>query len=160
MEISSVLIGIVLLGVSVGVVSLPFRRKQRKDVKTSKAPVQTAERRDAVLSALRELDFDFKTGKVSEEDFTPLRAKLLTEAAQYVEREKDEEDKLEALIQSRRASHQHSAKCDQCGASVEANQRFCAKCGAEVKQELCPHCGKKIRSGDFFCPSCGTKLEA
>src|SRR5512143_3089186 len=103
MTISSILIGLLLLGASLVFVSLPFQKKPRKGMKVVKAQVQTTERHEAVLSALRELDFD--TGKVSEEDYTPLRAKLLIEAAQYIDQEKNEDDKLEALIQSRRATH-------------------------------------------------------
>ena len=159
MQIPSILIGLILLAASVAFVSLPFRKQERKGVKSAKAQVKAATQKEAVLSALRDLDFDFKTGKVSEEDYTPLRAKLLTQAAQYIEQEKEEDDKLEALIQSRRAAHEHGVKCNHCGAFVEAGQRFCAKCGSAVRQEVCPQCGKKIRAGDLFCSSCGTRLE-
>lgn len=159
MEIPSIFIGLILLGVSVGFVSLPFQQKQRKGLKTAKSHAQTVERRDALLSALRDLDFDFKTGKVSEEDYTPLRTNLLAEAAQYIEQEQEEDQKLEALIQSRRVAKQQGTNCAHCGASVEPNQRFCAKCGAVINQELCPQCGKKIRADDLFCSHCGTTLE-
>lgn len=158
MEITSILIGIVFLGVSVGIVSLPFRKKHLKSVKAAKTHVQ-AEQRETVLSALRDLDFDFKTGKVSEEDYTPLRTRLLIEAAQYIEQETEQDEKLEAMIQTRRAARQESVKCDHCGSSIEADQHFCAKCGSAVSHELCPHCGRKIRAGDLFCSSCGNKLE-
>ena len=159
MEISSILIGIVLLGVSVGIVSLPFRKKQRKDVRAAKAEIQSATQKEAVLSALRDLDFDFKTGKVSEEDYTSLRARLMAEAAQYIEQETEEDKKLEELIQTRRAARQPSTKCDHCGASIEADQHFCAKCGKPVTSSACPSCGKKIQAGDLFCISCGNRLE-
>jgi len=158
MEITSILIGIIFLGVSVSFVSLPFRKKHLKSVKTVKTQVQ-AEQRETVLSALRDLDFDFKTGKVSEEDYTPLRTRLLIEAAQYIEQEMEQDEKLEAMIQSRHASRQESVKCDRCGSSIEADQHFCAKCGSAVSHELCPHCGRKIRAGDLFCSSCGNRLE-
>jgi uncharacterized protein (DUF2249 family) len=159
MTISSILIGLLLLGASLVFVSLPFQKKPRKGMNGAKAKVQTAERHEAVLSALRELDFDFKTGKVSEEDYTPLRAKLLTEAARYIDQEKNEDDKLEALIQSRRAAHQQGGKCEKCGVSLEADQSSCAKCGTSVNQESCPQCGKKVRAGDFFCTACGASLQ-
>ena len=159
MEIFSILIGLILLAASLFFVSVPFRKKHRKDAQISKPRVQKEERREVVLFALRDLDFDFKTGKVSEEDYTPLRARLMTEAAQHIEQQQEEDQKLEALIQARRVTHQQSVKCDHCGDSVEADQRFCAKCGSPVNKGLCPSCGKKIRAGDEFCPSCGNRLE-
>ena len=162
MQISSLVIGILLLVSALALVSLPFRQKQNTNVKShKKGDVLHANvtRREAVLSAIRDLDFDFKTGKVSEEDYTPLRAQLMAEAAQYIEQETAEEKKLEALIQTRRASQKQTMNCDQCGAPMETGQKFCSKCGAAVHKESCPSCGQKIRSGDQFCSSCGTRLE-
>lgn len=159
MEITSILIGLILFGASVGFISLPFRQKQWRGVKIPQADVPYKGNRESVFSALRDLDFDFKTGKVSEEDYTPLRSRLVAEAAQYIEAEKKEDDQLEALIQTRRTVQQASIVCEHCGAPMEADQRFCAKCGSPVNNELCPSCGKKIRAGDQFCPSCGNRLK-
>ncbi len=158
MEISSILIGLVLFVASLVFVRLPFRQKQLAGLKAHKASEPHKGQRESVLSALRDLDFDFRTGKVSEEDYTPLRARLMAEAAQYIEREKKEEEKLEALIQTRRAVHQSTILCEQCGASMKAGQRFCTKCGSAVNEEICPSCGEKNRAGDQFCSSCGSRL--
>jgi hypothetical protein len=159
MEISSILIGLVLFVASLAFVSLPFRQKPRASLKARKASEQHQGQRESVLSALRDLDFDFKTGKVSEDDYTPLRARLMAEAAQYIEREKEEEEKLEALIQTRRTTQHKVINCDHCGALIEGGQHFCTKCGSAVNNELCPSCGKKNRAGDQFCSSCGSRLE-
>ena len=156
MQISALIIGFTLLGATLVFVSRPFWEKQKKGAKDS--PIHVS-RRESVLAALRDLDFDFKTGKVSEEDYQPLRAQLLAEAAQYIESEKNEEQELEALIQARRKGQQ-KIKCEHCGAPMEADQKFCSKCGSVAKTEACPSCGKKLRGGDAFCSSCGTKIEA
>jgi ribonuclease HII len=157
MQISALIIGFILLGAALVFVSRPFWEKQKKGVKDS----STAQvgRRESVLAALRDLDFDFKTGKVSEEDYQPLRAQLLAETAQYIESEKSKDEKLEALIQARRKTPQ-KITCEHCGAPMEADQKFCSKCGAVAQTEACPSCGKKLRAGDAFCSSCGTKIEA
>ena len=131
MQISALFIGIALLCVAVAYVSLPFWEKRKKGAKQSAQPEGG---REAILSALRDLDFDFKTGKVSEEDYQPLRLQLLAEAAASIEAEKKSDEQLEGLIQSRRKN----------------------------KQPLmisCPSCGNKIHAGDLFCSSCGNKLE-
>lgn len=158
MEISSILIGLILLVASLAFVSLPFRQKQGASLKASEAEGHHDGRRESVFSALRDLDFDFKTGKVDEEDYTPLRARLMAEAAQYIEQEKREEEKLEVLIQTRRVMQRSAILCENCGASLEAGQRYCTKCGTAAGRELCASCGKPNRTGDQFCSSCGSRL--
>lgn len=159
MQISSLLIGLFLLVASLAFVSLPFRQTKKATLKPRKVDNRSNGRRESVLSALRDLDFDFKTGKISEEDYTPLRAQLLSEVAQYIDQEKSEEERLEALIQVRRTTQQQGAHCGQCGSPMETGQRFCSKCGTVVDKEICPSCGKKIRADDQFCSSCGGRLE-
>ena len=157
MEIVAILIGLGMLGVSIPLIIRPFRQKKLKDHKKPNAHAQNEEHRVATLSALRDLDFDHKIGKVSDEDYVPLRAQLVAEAAQYVQQQDEEDKKLEALIQAHRVSH--GSKCEQCGSSVEAGNHFCPKCGALVSNNLCPSCGKDVRDGDLFCPSCGGQLQ-
>jgi uncharacterized protein (DUF2249 family) len=157
MQISALLLGFVLAAAALAFVARPFWEKRKKSVKVSAAFLQH-EKREAVLSALRDLDFDFKTGKVSDEDYQPLRAQLIAEAAQYMEFEKQEEEKLEALIKARRNKAQQPQTCEHCGAPMVADQRFCSKCGWSAAQD-CPSCGNKLRAGDLFCSSCGTKIE-
>jgi hypothetical protein len=159
METSSILIGLLLFSGSIAYVVLPFRQNLRKTVTTSKGPAQQVGKREAVLAALRDLDFDFKTGKVSEEDYQPVRNQLMVEAAQYLEQEEKETERLEVLIQSRRKAQQEGTKCAHCDAPVRAGQRFCSKCGSAVNNELCPSCGKNIKADDIFCPSCGNALQ-
>ena len=159
METSSILIGLLLFTGSIAYVVLPFRQNQQKTVTTSKGLTQQVGKREVVLAALRDLDFDFKTGKVSEEDYQPVRNQLMAEAAQYLEQEQKEAERLEALIQSRRKAQQEDTKCRHCDAAVRVGQRFCSKCGSAVNNELCPSCGKNIKADDIFCPSCGNALQ-
>ena len=145
MEIFALLIGVALFTAGVAYITLPFRQKRRRDIKLAKTSLQQEASRETVLLALRDLDFDFKTGKVSEEDYQPLRAQLMAEAAQYVEAEKQEDEQLEALIQSRRQGQKQNIQS--------------AHCSAEANQEHCPSCGGKIQVGDLFCSSCGTRIQ-
>ena len=157
MNIIAILIGLGMLGVSIPFVISPFRQKHTKNAKKTRTRVQFEESRVATLSALRDLDFDHRIGKVIDEDYVPARAQLLAKAAQYIQQQDEENEKLEGLIQNRRASR--GANCEECGTSLEAGQRFCAKCGKPVNSDACPSCGEKVRSGDLFCPSCGSRLE-
>lgn len=159
MELSSIIVGLILFGGSVAYVSLPFRQKQRKITNSSKAHNQPQGQREVVLAALRDLDFDFKTGKVSEEDYRPLRAQLMAEAAQYMEAEKKGDDQLEEMIRARRTVQQPGLRCQECESPIQAGQRFCSKCGSAVNHDLCASCGKTIQAGDLFCSSCGNKIQ-
>src|SRR5215217_7884418 len=117
MQISTLLIGVTILGVAVYFVSRPFLEKSKKEAKAAANSVQPGQR-EAVLSALRDLDFDFKTGKISEEDYQPLRAQLMVEAAQYMEPDKKDDEQLEALIQSRRKIQSRQLSCPSCGKKI------------------------------------------
>lgn len=155
MNITAIAIGLALFGAAILFVVRPFQQKQTKKI-TQKKAAHNGERRIAVLSALRDLDFDHKTGKVSEEDYVPAREQLLAEAARYMEQQDEKDSMLEELIQKRRKSR--GGNCTECGAPMESRQRFCSKCGAQVNHIDCPSCGKKVPAGDLFCSSCGTQL--
>jgi predicted nucleic acid-binding Zn ribbon protein len=159
MEIPSIFIGLVLFAAALAYISLPFRQKRMMHANSSATSLQQQGQGEAILSALRDLDFDFKTGKISEEDYTPLRTHLVVEVAQYIEAEEKREQELEALIQTRRTAQQHDSKCQRCEAPIQVGERFCSKCGSAINSEACPSCGKNIQAGDLFCTSCGTKLE-
>jgi hypothetical protein len=160
MDIIALLIGLVLFGACIAYISLPFRKRQAVAANLSKASLQPEAQRETVLAALRDLDFDYKTGKVSDEDYQPLRTQLMMEAAQYIEAEEKEEHQLEDLIRARRTMQlQSHLKCQHCDSPIQADQHFCSKCGAAVNNEKCPFCGKYIGVDDLFCPSCGSKIQ-
>lgn len=156
MDIISILIGAILLGAAAVFVNRPFQQ-EAKSQGPNEGTAEPRTRRESVLSALLDLDFDYKTGKVSEEDYAPLRTQLLAEAADLTRLEQEKEDELEALIRSRR-NRKGGARCGQCGAALIAGQHFCSKCGAPASLEACPSCGSRVKPGDSFCTTCGSRL--
>jgi hypothetical protein len=69
-------------------VALPFLREPRPRTDVLEEPdvlgrrqLEMAERRDRALLALKELEFDHRTGKVSDEDYRALVGPLRREAA-------------------------------------------------------------------------------
>ena len=155
MELGAVMVGLILLVMALIFVLRPFNATGEKTI----ARVDPDEGRMAALSALRDLDFDFHLGKVSQEDYPGLRTRLMAEAAKYVELEKDEDERIEALIRARKTAVARDSACAECGEKLEAGTRFCPHCGTQAGA-ICPSCGGATKAGDLFCSSCGIKLEA
>ena len=159
MELGAIFVGLAMLVASVPFVIKPIQDKRFKRIQQPTIPSTPEENRHAVLSALRDLEFDFRTGKVGEEDYTPLRAQLVSEAATYIESEDSiADEQIEAMIAARRTARSNSQACSNCGHTVEADSRFCSQCGTAVAQG-CPSCGKPVQDDDHFSTICGFKLE-
>ena len=84
------LVGGILAIAAVVVVALPFLRRPGLSPAEDRlepdgvdpARVQLAEERDRALAALKELEFDHRTGKVSDEDYRELVGPLRRRAAE------------------------------------------------------------------------------
>ncbi|MBI4496716.1 MAG: hypothetical protein HY689_02310 [Chloroflexi bacterium] len=104
------------------------------------------EQRAAALEALRELEFEFQLGNLTEEDYRRLRdrysrrAIALLQAAEVADRELDAE--IEEAVQNLR----------------NGRARAAARPGAFGGSTACPRCGTLARSTDRFCVACGAAL--
>lgn len=86
-------------------------------------------RKDSIYTAMKDLEFDYKTGKLSDDDYNGLRAKFLAEAAGVLE----QIDTLTGKGGERRAASKAAGnKCEDCGFVYEKGDRFCPSCGAKV----------------------------
>lgn len=120
--------------------------------------------RERTLSALQELDFDYKLGKVPEEEYPTQRARLLQKGAEILKRldelapQKPQDDmdaSIERAIKSRRRKIAASSITDDDIESLVVRRRK----GRTTKSAgFCPKCGKAVMASDKFCPSCGKAL--
>lgn len=56
---------------------------------------------------------------------------------------------------------QGTVRCQNCGAEIPSNSRFCLECGHKILAEgmmECPDCKGRIPSSSKFCPDCGFRL--
>ncbi len=176
MDIGAILIGLaVLIGVAF-LVSGPLvdRRQQRE--KTLSEAERLREQRDRILTTLRDLDFDHASGKIQEEDYTPLRAKLVADGADVM-KQLDEleaaapaglETELEQAIAAHRHSHAPAAPAggeDDIERAVAARRRGrtpaapqAAK-GDDIERAVAARRQSRLaaRGGDEMirCPQCG-----
>ncbi len=162
-------IGSILLGLALAVLVVPFvaepliKNRQRQKAAPENSQNDSPDTaKQSVLAALRDLDFDFRIGKVAEEDYTPLRQQLMAEAAQAVQTADatrgDLDDEIEAAVRMARVSRRKSSECPECHASVRDDDRFCPKCGAAL-MAACPQCKTAVQASDKFCPHCGARVK-
>ena len=55
------------------------------------------------------------------------------------------------------------AYCENCGAPLSENVRFCGMCGAPVNmgaeaKKYCSNCHAELEPGELFCPECGYRV--
>jgi rRNA maturation endonuclease Nob1 len=134
----------ILSGAVLGAVCVPLFRKEET---LESAIIEETEwdllqrKKEVVLGNIQDLDFEYKCGKLSAEDYQKIRAEMSAEAAmvfQQIENIEAEAD-LDALIRREIADRRATSKtapavsCSSCGAPNPATNKFCAECGAKLK---------------------------
>jgi len=119
---------------------------------------------DRAIVALREIEFDRATGKLSESDYAVLKQKYTQEAVVAMRRKSSGaaagvavEDEVEAAVLAYRRTHR---ECADCGPRPEPDAIYCSNCGKYLLGG-CVHCGAAVSEpGARFCTSCGHQLAA
>jgi len=128
-------------------------------------------RKGAALAALREIEFDRATGKLSDEDYHELNARYTARALEVLRSEDADagagavggapspSDPVEALIADRVRTLQSSAvRCPSCGPRPESDAVFCSACGRSLAVGGCASCGAALVPGSRFCEDCGAAV--
>ena len=133
--------------------SIPSRRALKPDGATPSVEA---------VQALREIEFDRETGKLSDGDYAALKTRYTREAVAAM---RDEEsgvaspagDAAEAVILQYR---RRQLGCSVCGPRPEPDAIYCSTCGRYLAAS-CAHCHAPITEiGARFCRSCGETLAA
>lgn len=105
--------------------------------------------KEAVLAAINDLDFEYKTGKLSDDDYAELREGYRARALNIF-KELDEEQPNDA-----------ARSCAACGQVNLRGGNFCESCGKPLAPEpVCDECHAPHERGDRFCGVCGNRLVA
>jgi double zinc ribbon protein len=125
------------------------------------------------LTALREIEFDRETGKLSDPDYHLLKTKYTAAALEALRAESVGEgagsDDLEAMIAARVRSLRSAAasmppalpRCPTCGPRPESDAVFCSSCGVRLPQHAgCTRCGAELPPDSRFCAACGSQVAA
>ena len=143
----------VLYPLFAGVMAPPYRPS------TTSTQAANAAEQEAVV-ALREIEFDRATGKLSDSDYGELKTRY-TEHALAAMRggatEPADADPVEAAV---RAYRLRLKECASCGPRPEPDAVFCSNCGKYLPG-ACGFCGSAVTEpGSSFCSSCGRQLAA
>jgi len=148
---------------SLAFVLWPLFDEGRGDARHAAARRIPADGEDAgAIDALREIEFDRATGKLSDTDYAELKTRYTQRALAAMRAgggagETGAVDAVEAAVQAFRA---RLRRCARCGPRPEADAVYCSSCGAYL-DEKCAGCGRVVEeAGAAFCAGCGRQLAA
>lgn len=107
---TALLIGTALAVASLCYVLYPLYRADVRPIPRPRAPSPSSQ---IPIEALRELEFDRQTGKISDADYSPLKARYTEQALAVM-----------------RAGN--SPVCERCGPRPEIDAEYCSSCGSAV----------------------------
>jgi zinc-ribbon domain len=142
-------------------------RRRNRNEESSEISSLMAER-DRVINSLQELDFDFRLGKIPDEDYPTQRAELLQKGADILR-------KLDALQPQPISDEEVEARVERAAAARRADAAVKTEPPSDDEIEsmlatrrkgrkgrsagFCPKCGKAVLVTDQFCASCGKALK-
>jgi predicted nucleic acid-binding Zn ribbon protein len=128
--------------------------------------------RESTYAAIKELDFEYQIGNLTDQDYRELRERYEQKAISLLrnideaQQKDDLDERIERQVQALRKHRlrepapekgKAAASCPQCGSPLKQGAKFCSECGAALSL-FCPSCGAPREVGDRFCSVCGVKL--
>lgn len=128
------------------------------------------------LAALKEIEFDRETGKLSDADYQFLKSKYTGQALEAMRAEErtagvgDVEAMIAARVKTLRSaavsappmsSSDARPTCPSCGPRPEPDALFCSTCGSRLDLVgRCAGCGAPLSPDSVFCEKCGSRVAA
>jgi len=100
-------------------------------------------KKEAVYTSIKDLDFDYRTGKLSEDDYKELKEKYEVEAL-HILKDIDDSGKKKTTAEDARIKQILPESAE----PIATGKDYI----------FCPKCGTKAKMGDNFCFKCGAKL--
>jgi len=110
------------------------------------------------LRALKEIEFDRATGKLSDADYESLKAQYTAEALAVM---REAGDVVPAPMSSP-VTRLPSPACPVHGPPQEPGAEFCSACGRRLQDAsgFCGRCGTPLERDAQFCHRCGSRVAA
>lgn len=144
----------------------------RGETSTEERPLERAqelkrlsEEKARILAAIKDLDFEYKAGKLSEADYQRVRTEDLGRAARIMARIESLAAGEKTPVPERDAKDAGEPKessqltCPSCQQANPQDAKFCLRCGNRFEISLrCAACGTELPAEARFCISCGEAL--
>jgi hypothetical protein len=176
----TILVSLAMVTVVFGVVVYPFWRKRLKPavVPENEKLRELQSKRDTSYSMLKELEFDYASGILTEEDYRDLETRYKKKAItvlkeiDILDKSNPVEDEIEKRVMQLRQKRtgdddiekQIEKKVRRLRRRQETSAAVEDKLEAQVQElrqsrsAFCTQCGTKAREIDRFCGSCGSEL--
>jgi hypothetical protein len=114
------------------------------------------------LRALKEIEFDRATGKLSDADYEQLKAKYTGEALAAMRGDVGRVTGDEATQRPRLPSPVPRPTCPDHGPRPELDAVFCSECGRRLGSApgYCARCGSGLETDARYCNRCGARVAA
>ena len=123
--------------------------------------------RAVALRALKEIEFDRATGKLSDADYDALKRRYTTEALAALRSEQAGSGMRDAgggtaALAPHPASRIPLPACPTHGPRPESHAQFCSECGRRLGSApaYCARCGTSLEREARYCHSCGARVAA
>jgi uncharacterized OB-fold protein len=141
LPIGTLLAALALLLVVAALIAQPLLGPRRPAVLPESERDRLERERKRIVRAIREVDFDRRTGKLDPEDYNRMRVALETEGAsvlralgplQTAPGTRDIDAEIEAAVAALRETPDSTRHCAKCGGVAKSGDRFCPRCGARL----------------------------
>lgn len=167
--IIEVIAAVIVGGLALGIVLEPLLRRRPAAspvVPDLDEPEETP--RSRAVDALKEIEFDRQTGKLSDADYQFLMARYTAQAVEAMRAEESAAGPdspltadVESIIEAKVRAIREGLACPRCGPRPEADAVFCSSCGSRLPTGAsCAGCGSALAPGSKFCEECGRKVAA
>ena len=116
------------------------------------------------LRALKEIEFDRATGKLSDADYEALKQQYTEVALAALRAEGRAPGAVSRPPEwsSGAPRTAHGARCPVCGPRPESDALFCSSCGRRLGAGpgYCARCGAALETDASYCHSCGARVAA
>lgn len=136
MPLGTYLIALALMLVLGLVIALPLFDRKRPAIKPLSRRESLERERQDIIRAIRELDFDHRTGKINDEDYKHVREDFVQRGAAVLRElntleEVDVDEVIETKVAALRKTHDDAGDlhCPKCHAPISAADKFCPQCG-------------------------------
>jgi ribosomal protein L32 len=179
MDIVVALVGLAIAVIVVVYIAQPLIVRTRVKTAAQESPRdRLLAERDALYTTIRDLDFDFQTGKLLEADYRVTREKYTARGVELLKeldatnvgpqearskRQKAVADDIESSVQARRKTKSRVAgrlaEEDEIEVAIRARrQTKDSTRQSTASHQVCPSCGTPFDPADRFCAKCGTAL--